>query len=31
MALLLSVSGRVVGCGTVTKCFGEGSGVWNCY
>ena len=43
MALLLSVAGRVVGCGTVTKCTRvvgcgtvtkccrEGSWVWHCY
>ena len=31
MALLLSVAGRVVGCGTVTKCAVEGSWVWHCY
>ena len=42
MALLLSVAGRVVGCGTVTKCWRvvgcdtvftcrEGSWVWHCY
>ena len=31
MALLLSVAGRVVGGGTVTKCCREGSWVWHCY
>ena len=31
MALLLSVAGRVVGCGSVTKCSREGSWVWHCY
>ena len=31
MTLLLSVAGRVVGCGTVTKCCREGSWVCHCY
>ena len=31
MALLLSVAGRVVVCGSVTKCCREGSWVWLCY
>ena len=31
MAVLLSVAGRVVGCGIVTKCCREGSWVLHCY
>ena len=31
VTLLLGVSGRVVGCRSVTKCCVEGSWVWLCY
>ena len=31
MILLLCVAGRVVGCGTATKCCREGSWVWQCH